>query len=137
MTRLPGWPEALAREVSAAAAQPYRLGEHDCLRFSCRCIEALTGADYWPRFAGYTTRREALRTIARIAPNLGEAVSIVLDADRQPGAFARRGDLVLYRDEAGEHLGICLGATVAVLGETGLVRVSLGHVGVLGCWRIG
>lgn len=136
MTRVLHWPEALAAEIAFAQDQRYELGVHDCLRFTCRCIEVMTGANYWPRFAGYTTKRQALVTIARIAPSLGEAVSLVLDQPMQPAPFAHRGDVVLYRDAGGEHLGICTGATAAVLGESSLAFVRLDHPGIAGAWRV-
>lgn len=136
MARIPTWPEALAVEIAAARRAPYLLGTHDCLRFTCGCIEAMTGVDYWPRFAGYSTRREALRTIAKIAPSLGEAVSLVLGVEQQPALWARRGDVVLFHDAAGDHLGVCTGASAAVLGESGLVAVRLDHPGIAGSWRV-
>lgn len=135
--RLGGWPEALAVEVAFARRQRYELGVHDCLRFTCRCIEAMTGHDFWPRFAGYTTRREALKTIRAIAPTLGEAVGVVLGVPPAPTLSARRGDVVLYRDAEGEHLGVCVGPTVAVLGADGLLFIRLGHHGLGPCWRVG
>lgn len=131
------WPERLAETVAAARHAPYRLGEHDCLRFSCRCVEAMTGVDYWPRFAGYRTHRQALVAIARIAPTLGAAVTAVLGLPEQPPALARRGDLMLYQDAGGEHLGICVGGDVAVLGPEGLAFVPIDHAGLRHCWGIG
>ncbi len=138
LIRNPGWESRLADVIAAAQDKPYVLGAHDCLRFSCACIAALTGVDYWPRFAGYTTKRQALVTIAKIAPSLGEAVSTVLE-DRPLGrALARRGDIMLYRDPAGEdHLGVCFGARVGVLAPDGLLHVPLDNPGLLFAWRVG
>lgn len=137
LARKEDWPARLAREIQLAQRQPYKLGTHDCLRFVCRCIAAMTGVDYWPRFAGYNTRREALRTIARIAPSLSAAVSLVLDQTPMPAVLAHRGDVVLYRDTEGEHLGICVGQHVGVLGPAGLILLRLDHPGVAEAWRIG
>jgi hypothetical protein len=130
------WPERLAEEVARAQDQPYVLGTWDCLRFSCACIESMTGVDYWPRFAGYSTRREALRTILLIAPTLGDAVTLVLGVPPQPPAFAGRGDVMLYNDGE-DHLGICIGATVAVLGADHLAFVPRADPRLLHAWRIG
>lgn len=137
LIRSEDWPERLQEAVAAARDVPYQLGTHDCLRFTCQCIAAMTGVDFWPRFAGYTTRRQALVTIARIAPGLGEAVTIVLERPAQPVALCRRGDVLLYEDAAGEHLGVCLGLDVAVLGAAGLAFVRLDHPGLRSGWRIG
>lgn len=135
LRRRADWPEALAAAVEAARHLPYVLGQHDCLRFTCRCIEVMTGADFWPRFAGYSTRLQALRVIAAIAPSLGEAVGNILQTPSQPTAMARRGDVVLYRDASGEHLGVCTGAQFAVLTDQGLAFLPLAE-GVH-AWRVG
>ncbi len=137
LIRQPFWPEALAAEIAAANSTPYVLGTHDCLRFTCRCVEVMTGVDFWPRFEGYATRRQAYLTIKAIAPTLGEAVSIVLGSAPIRVPQARRGDVMLYADDAGEHLGICTGSHGAVLGEAGLVFVRLDHTGLQQAWRIG
>lgn len=138
LTRREDWPAQLAAVVEQAAARPYVLGEWDCLRFCCLAIEEMTGVGFWHRFAGYRTRRQALVTIARIAPSLGEAVSVVLDQAGQSPLLARRGDLLLYRDLLGEHhLGLCIGDRVAVLGPAGLLRLPLTEAGMLQSWRIG
>lgn len=137
LVRRHDWPERLAAVVAAAQQQPYKLGQHDCLRFTCQCIAAMTGVDFWPRFAGYSTRLQALRTIAAIAPSLGQAVGLVLGVLPVAPLLARRGDVLLYTDEGGEHLGVCVGATAAVLGPQGLAHVPLSHAGFVQAWRAG
>jgi cell wall-associated NlpC family hydrolase len=138
LTRRADWPERLAEVVAQANDRPYVLGEWDCFRFSCAVIDAMTGHDYWPQFGGYKTKRQALATIARIAPTLGEAVTKGMELEQRPPLMAQRGDLMLYCDSVGEHhLGVALGATVAVLGPDGLQHVPLTDAGVLACWRIG
>jgi hypothetical protein len=136
LTRREDWPEQLAAQVAAAQAKPYLIGVHDCLRFSCLCIEAMTGHDYWPTFAGYTTRREAVEKLQSIAPTLAEAAALVLGVDPAPAIAARRGDLLVYRDKLGEHMGVCTGGHVAVLGHSGLVMVRLDHPGLQNCVRV-
>jgi cell wall-associated NlpC family hydrolase len=138
LERRADWPERLAAVVASAQDQPYVLGQWDCLRFCCAAIESMTGTDLWPRFAGYKTKRQALVTIARIAPSLGDAVSVVLAREPVAPAQAGRGDVALYHDGEGEsHLGLCIGAKVAVLGPAGLLQVPLDHAGLRHAWRIG
>lgn len=136
MTRVIDWPERLSAVVASAQDQPYVLGVWDCLRFSCKCIDEMTGINYWPRFEGYRTRREALVTILKIAPTLADAVTKVLGVDPIDVAFAGRGDLVIYNDGE-DHLGICVGPTVAVLGAESLAFVPRENPRLLKCWRIG
>lgn len=132
------WPERLDAVMAAIHGAPYVLGESDCLRLACAAVEALTDVDYWPRFKGYTTKRQALATIARIAPSLGEAVTVTLGVTPTPPLGAQRGDVMLYRDGQGEdHLGVCVGRRVALTAPEGLLWLDLDHPGLLCGWRIG
>jgi hypothetical protein len=138
LIRREDWPARLAEVADGALARPYALGEWDCLRFCCTAIFAMTDVDLWPRFAGYKTKRQALATIARIAPSLGEAVGKVLDVHSNSPLAAMRGDVVLYRDGFGEdHLGLCLGGTVGVLAPGGLLKLPITDAGLICAWRIG
>lgn len=136
MTRTQGWEDRLAAVLAAAQDAPYVLGQTDCLRLACASVEALTGVDLWPQFAGYQTKREALITIRRHAPTLAGAVSSVLGLPCQPIAVARRGDVCLYHDRE-DHLGVCTGPRVVVTTDRGLVHAPLSHPGLRGCWRVG
>ena len=136
LERVSGWPEKLAGVVATAQDQPYVLGVWDCLRFSCTCIRDMTGVDYWPRFEGYRTRREALVTIKKISKTLAGAVTKVLEIEPQEVVFSKRGDLVLYHDGE-DHLGICIGASVAVLGAEGLEYVPITDKRLMCSWSIG
>ena len=132
------WPERLAAAVDAARGKPYVLGENDCLRLACAAVEALTGEDFWPRFAGYKTHRQALVKIARIAPSLGEAVTATLGVPPMRVFAAWRGDLVLFRDDIGEdHLGVALGRQVVVMDAAGPLHIGLDHPGLVCAWRVG
>lgn len=138
MARLDGWEGRLNALIEDARKRPYVLGEHDCLRVACAAVQALTGADPWPEWAGrYSTKREALVVIARYAGGgLDDAVTKFLDQAPVAPRLARRGDLVLYVDAAGEaHLGVSVGSRAAVLGADGLAFVRLGECRQ--AWRIG
>lgn len=137
LTRTQDWPEQLAAQVAAAQTKPYVIGEHDCLRFSCQCIQAMTGHDFWPQFAGYNTLRGAVETLALHGASLEEAAAKVLGVELQSPLCARRGDLVTFRDKYGEHLGVCTGGHVAVLGHKGLILLRLDHPGMGMCVRVG
>lgn len=136
--RLDGWESRLAAAIDAAFGRPYVLGENDCWRLACACVDALTGVDYWSRFAGYRTHRQALVTIARIAPSLGEAVTATLGVSPAPTRSALRGDLVLFRDDIGEdHLGVCVGRDAVLLSAEGAITTGIDDARLLCAWRIG
>lgn len=136
--RLDGWESRLMAVVDAAQRTPYVLGENDCWRLACASIEALTGVDYWPRFYGYKTRRQALAKIARIAPTMGEALTITLGVQPMRAICAMRGDIVLFRDDVGEdHFGVCIGREVVVTAEQGAIALGIDDKRLLFAWRIG
>jgi hypothetical protein len=138
LQRRQGWELRLDAVLENARRRPYVLGQADCLRLSCEDVAALTDVDFWPRFAGYSTKRGALLTIARIAPSLGEAVTLTLGTSPVGVFSARRGDLLLFRDEHHEdHLGVCCGATVVLTAPEGWLQMSLAHPGLLCAWRVG
>lgn len=136
--RLEGWERRLEAVIESARHTPYRLGQHDCLRVACAAVEALVGVDHWLKFAGkYSTRREALLVIAQHGRTLGTAVSRILNSPAESMRLVRRGDIALYCDEAGEHLGVCIGRSVAVLGPDGLVFLPILDDRLQYCWRVG
>jgi hypothetical protein len=121
--------------IADAETKPYKLGEHDCLRVACQVVAARVGIDYWPRFAGYKTKRQALARIASIAPSLREAITKTLGIHEVLPTLAQRGDIVLYRDVE-EHIGVCMGENVVVLGPDGLVRIKITSPMLLAAWRL-
>lgn len=137
LARSQDWPEKLAEEVTAAQEMPYSIGQHDCLRFACRAIQAMCGVDFWPRFAGYTTIRQAQDKISAIAPTLKDAVCKVLGQSPLTPLQARRGDLVIFEDAGGQHIGVCTGAFIALLHRHGLVMLPLTAPGMVCAVRVG
>jgi hypothetical protein len=137
MERLDGWEGRLAAVLKGARTRPYVLGTHDCFRVACAAVQALTGVDHWPDWAGrYSTRREALRLIAAYGGTFTGAYSRLFGSEPVAMSFAQRGDIAEYIDPTGEaHLGVMNGASVLVLGADGLFGV-----GLFDCrhaWRIG
>lgn len=158
LTRKQGWEARLAESIESARPKRYVLGQHDCLRVALGAVEALTGIDMWSRFAGkYASRREALRLIAdraRWDEFYGDALepervrearekcgsifevvfSLLFESLPEDMRLARKGDIVKYVDRE-EHLGVCLGAHVAVLKDDGLAFIPRSKCSL--CWRIG
>lgn len=140
--RLFGWQRRLRELVEGAEARPYALGEWDCFRMACAVVEALTGVDHWPQWAGkYRTRREVMRLLHKHGSNFVTAGDWFFAGAHTSATWARRGDICCV--EAPEvvggplekHLGVCLGAETAFLGPQGLVRVAT--LSCLCSWRIG
>ena len=136
VTRREGWEQRLLAIIEDARARPYVLGEHDCFRLACRVIEALTGVDRWPSFAGYTTKREALQRLAQHGSSFEAAGDWFFGSAHVDVKQARRGDILALQDATGEkHLAVCLGHQAACLHADGLLflKTSDAHC----AWRVG
>lgn len=134
--RREGWEGRLAAVLAAASRKPYAIGEHDCFRVACQTVEALTGVDRWPEFAGYASRREAMRKLAEHGASFEAAGDWFFGAARVDVRLARRGDIACLATPDGEkHLGVVMGVETACLSDEGLVQVP-----TLSCrcaWRVG
>lgn len=137
VSRLEGWEGRLLAVIEAARHQRYELGQHDCFRVACAAIEALTGVDRWPEWAGrYSTRREALHLIAQYGHSFEHAFSWFFGTEPAGPKLARRGDICALATPDGEkHLGVCMGVDTAFLAEPGLLFVPTSSC--LCCWRVG
>lgn len=135
--RLEGWEARLAAVIRDAASKPYWLGEHDCFRFACKAVEALTGVDRWPEFRGrYSNRREALALLARHGKTFEAAFDWFFGVPRVGWRRARRGDIGAFQTPDGEkHLGVCNGRDVVVLLSKGITPVPAAFCGAF--WQIG
>lgn len=136
MTRVNNWPSAMWRCIEDARDVPYRVGSHDCALFALDVVEAITGVDYGEPVRGrYSTEVGSYRTIKRIGgAGLREAVSAILSADPVDRPALRKGDVVLYQDERGDHLGIHTGARAVVLGPDGIAWVPMDQIAE--GWRV-
>lgn len=138
MARIEGWEERLAALLEDARDAPYVLGHHDCLKLACNAVQVITGKDYWQAFRGrYSTKAEALKLISKTANDFAGAVSAVTGLESRLPLLARRGDIMLYRDDAGDHLAVCNGVWAAVLGEDGLRWRAVTDPSFRCCWHIG
>lgn len=136
MTRLAGWEERLAAVLDDARQRPYALGEHDCFRLACRVVQALTGRDRWPEFAGYATRREAVARLAAHGSTFEAAGDWFFGRERMDVRLAQRGDIACVQTDDGEkHLGVVLGAQTALLAPEGLVYWRTRRCAC--AWRVG
>ena len=134
--RINGWEGRLWAIIEDARQRPYSLGEHDCFRLACRVVEALTGVDRWPEFAGYRTKREAMAKLAEHGANFEEAGDWFFGGKRMDVKLACRGDIAAIATVDGEkHLGVCVGDKLACLGPDGLAMIPL-RAGTC-AWKVG
>jgi hypothetical protein len=136
-TRLEGWELRFVEAIERARFAPYKLGEHDCFRFACQIVLALTGVDRWPEFVGrYHDRRSAIVLIHQYGSSFEAAFDKFFGTERISVLNAHRGDIVAITDATGErHLAVCMGPYLAALKPEGLL--FLPRCAAHCAWRIG
>ena len=126
MARYPDWPARLAACIDVARDQPFLWGTHDCALFAARAVAALTGQDPATGLAGtYTDAAGAARVLRGLGADDVEDLATLRLGPPLPPALAQRGDVVSVGTPHGPALGVCLGGTAAVPGETGLIFAAL------------
>jgi hypothetical protein len=130
VARVEDWPTVLAEEIIKAKSRPFVWGTHDCCLWACNVVLAMTGKDIAEWFRGrYHTRRQAYGALRKFAGGgIYETVRRRCDELGFPQiapVIAQRGDLILFRSPLGDALGICVGSTVAAVGQDGLVFESI------------
>jgi hypothetical protein len=120
--------------IEANRATPFQWGVHDCMRFACRVIEALTGVNRWPEIAGYRTRREASELLVRYgATDFVDAGDRFFNVPHTVWKRAHRGDIACGDPRGSGRsawypLGVVLGYEIAFLStETGFRFAPLAH----------
>jgi len=137
MKRRDDWPERLAAFLESrgcylgAQQKPFQWGTNDCAMFTCDAVQEMTGVDLAAEFRGYMDKSGAAAALAGYVRRRGitsgcetllEAVAVLVAAEHgleeiEPG-MAQRGDVVLLRDDAGQHV-------LGVMGFDGLLAVML------------
>ncbi len=122
--RVENWPAILNEYVQKAAGSKFTWGEVDCCLFAADFVNDITGVDHAKRFRGkYKTPKGAAGALKRIGKGaVAETVSSMLS--KIPVLMAQRGDVVAYKSDVGDALGICLGEHSLFLGPEGSVFVK-------------
>lgn len=134
MTRVPDWPERMARYLTRYRKTPFAWGEHDCVLFAAGWIKEATGDDPLGELRGRWTDAMSAARLVRDLGGLAAAVTAVIGAPLASTTFAQRGDIALIEQEDARGLGIVVGTQVAVVTERGIGYVELSEAAA--AWRI-
>jgi hypothetical protein len=126
--RYPDWETRLGDYIAVHQDTAFEWGGNDCALFAGGGVAAITGFDATAPFRGrYSTKAGAARALIRYGAGTVEA-TFDIHLPEVPPSFARRGDVVMVAREAGDAVGICLGADAVFVGEEdgapGLVRIA-------------
>lgn len=133
------WIDQLAAAVREHLAEPFEWGQHDCLQWASKAVEAMTDVDPLAVHRGaYRSPSGAMRVLRREGVRLPINLADKLWGPRVPIAFARMGDIVAcgagQPADMGPSLGVCNGRGSLFVGtgarDSGLVlleTLSLEH----------
>lgn len=102
------WDKRLIAYIEKVRDQPFKRGEHDCALFVCNCVYEMTGYDLAEDFRGkYDTKKEAFKMLReKGCEDLREIALARGGAPYENINFAKRGDVVLIKNNEGFSLGI-------------------------------
>jgi hypothetical protein len=129
--RVDGWESRLYALIEAARGREYKFGTHDCVSFACECVKAIDGRDI--KVGDYVTAKDA-KKILRGKGGFTAAVTRFLGVEPGPVSLAQRGDIVELQRGKHSHLGVCVGAQVAMPKLDGLAFVPLSECKQ--AWRV-
>lgn len=121
--RIDGWESRLIDLIDSMRSQSFALGESDCCRFSCRLVQAMTGENHWPKFFGYTSKRDVALIIAKYGRKVDDVISFILGKPINI-RFAQRGDICCFESvDLGRALGVCIGENAVFLAPFGIIFI--------------
>jgi hypothetical protein len=136
MTRISNWAKHLNALVDSRRNTPFQWGVNDCMLWPADCVLAITGEDPAAEYRGtYSTALSAMR-IAEKHGGIRGLVSRQLNDWPVKKEFARRGDIVTFRDDDRFFGGVHLGNVAAFVSTDGLAFIPANKINEL-IWRIG
>lgn len=121
--------------------RPFETGVNDCALFISDWVLELTGKDFSEPFRGqYTSDLGSARLIKKLGfTDLSDLVSSTLDehaSRRSAPLLAQRGDVAWVKNRDEYLCGIVVGDGVVVLGENGLITLSILQVEKAWCIEV-
>jgi hypothetical protein len=128
LRRVDGWPERLDAYVASVRSRPFDWSENNCAKFAAGAVFAVTGEMLYR----CTNHADLVREL-RKHRGLQAAVSHYLPVVEVE--FARRGDLLLMRNDDRRWLAVCLGAYAAGPGASGVAFAPA--LDAVVAWKVG
>ncbi len=135
MARLANWQANLTALIEIKRNEPFAFGTFDCSLWAGLAIEAVNGINIYSKYTGtYTTAFGAAKRLRQV-DKVKTPIEVFDKAlgERQPIAFAKKGDIVFTSDSElvpghfdafGPVLGVCYGHNSVFVGELGLILIE-------------
>jgi hypothetical protein len=127
--RVENWNIKLSDYIKSVQNEPFTWGKFDCCLFAANCVEVMTGKDFTENLRyRYNSKITACRVLLdKNYLNIFDMVIKKIGEPKNP-LFANRGDVVYYKKDEKESLGICLGDKCVFVGENQLEYIPLQQV---------
>ena len=125
MVRLDDWPSRLSAYLRERKKMPFQWHVNDCMSFTAKAVEALTGIDYFSHYSDYHDEETARQMLAKNGGVVGIITKCLGKGSREV-AKASRGDVVIVK--APEVLAGIVddsGQRIVGIGETGFIYMPL------------
>jgi hypothetical protein len=135
MIRRHDWLERLHTFLANSTVDTFEWGRNDCVLFTARCVEELTGENPLASILANWTDEDSAKAALEIYGGLRAATTSVLGPPMDNPLFAQRGDVALTEVRGREFLAIHLGYQLIGLSSVGLVHIPTNHVQCV--WAVG
>jgi hypothetical protein len=129
--RLDDWSQRLSAYLTERAKMPFEWGVNDCMAFTAKGVEAITGQDFFTSYSDYQDEQSAKKMLEDNGGITGIIMSC-LGAGHRDILKAKRGDVVIVKTP--EIVGGIVddtGQRIAMVTPQGLTRVPLSRA-----WRV-
>lgn len=120
------WVEKMWHTIDAHINQDFRYGELDCCIFAARVVDAMCDTKHEELLRTHYSDEDTALAYIEINGGLQEAVSTYLG--KSCDGRAQRGDVVMFRGELGETIGICVGPYIASVYRNGIVFLQRDNI---------
>jgi len=119
-------PSRMFAVIAEHKNRAFAWGVNDCCLFAARVRDAMTDSDYEAQIsAAYSDEASALALIAQHGGLEGVVTHYLGESSVER---ATRGDVVLFDGGTGDMLGICVGAHIVAMGESGLRQIPRAEI---------
>ena len=126
VTRFDDWVPRLSAYIADRQNMDFEWAVHDCMAFVAKCVEALTGTDFFQDFSDYTDEASAKVMLENNGGPFG-IINTCLGMGSKDILSAGRGDVVVVDMPEGLTGGIVddSGQFITLISPEGLRRVPL------------
>lgn len=116
------WADQMHCVIDQHADAKFEWGRNDCCLFVARVVDAMCDTDHESALSQNYHDEETALAYIKESGDIAQAVSTYIGEPKT--GRPSRGDVVLFRGQNGETLGVCVDRSIVAMGAIGTVRVA-------------